>query len=311
VYVCVCRCVGVCVCVCACVIWLRHKFSYSERPCRGNRDRRGGRDHIWLMAADEGACWMPTAIYNTSIVLTHWGRMEPNHTSGTAYLQVSEPGRHLSPRIRPATHVPSFCSHVTVFAPYVMAAHHALADQTAHAPPPGPAPTRLRTYTTDRSWASSTGRASTTRRPSGATPASTPRRFALSCPPLQCTHECCEPLPAGRRGWTYNSLMHASTRPAQDLVIPATTPHPAATTQTLTPHLCTPYLPSSRPHPRPRPIPGPCDSSLQAPLPLRPVTAARRAATAARHPAVLQVGHGRWAVGAERRQGSVASRFAP
>ena len=52
------------------------------------RDRRGGRDHIWLMAADEGACWMPTAIYNTSIVLTHWGRLEANHTSGTAYLQV-------------------------------------------------------------------------------------------------------------------------------------------------------------------------------------------------------------------------------
>ena len=52
------------------------------------RDRRGGRDHIWLMAADEGACWMPKAVYDTSIVLTHWGRLDPEHKSNTAYLQV-------------------------------------------------------------------------------------------------------------------------------------------------------------------------------------------------------------------------------
>ncbi|KAG2501891.1 hypothetical protein HYH03_000389 [Edaphochlamys debaryana] len=48
--------------------------------------RRGGRDHIWLFAADEGACWAPTEIFNTSIMLTHWGRMDLNHTSNTAYL---------------------------------------------------------------------------------------------------------------------------------------------------------------------------------------------------------------------------------
>ncbi|KAG2493455.1 hypothetical protein HYH03_008272 [Edaphochlamys debaryana] len=35
-------------------------------------DRRGGRDHIWLTNHDEGACYMPTEIYNTSIILTHW-----------------------------------------------------------------------------------------------------------------------------------------------------------------------------------------------------------------------------------------------
>ncbi len=46
-------------------------------------DRRGGRDHVWLMPHDEGACYMPTEIYNTSIVLTHWGRMDLNHTSHT------------------------------------------------------------------------------------------------------------------------------------------------------------------------------------------------------------------------------------
>jgi hypothetical protein len=39
-------------------------------------DRRGGRDHIWTAAHDEGACWMPSEIYNTSIVLTHWGRLD-------------------------------------------------------------------------------------------------------------------------------------------------------------------------------------------------------------------------------------------
>eukprot|EP00798_Chlamydomonas_sp_ICE-L_P018363 gene18363-24834_t len=40
-----------------------------------------GRDHIWLTAHDEGACYTPTEIYNTSIMFTHWGRLEMNHTS--------------------------------------------------------------------------------------------------------------------------------------------------------------------------------------------------------------------------------------
>ncbi|KAG2488355.1 hypothetical protein HYH03_013045 [Edaphochlamys debaryana] len=48
-------------------------------------DRRGGRDHIWLTNHDEGACYMPTEIYNTSIMLTHWGRMDLDHRSNTAY----------------------------------------------------------------------------------------------------------------------------------------------------------------------------------------------------------------------------------
>jgi hypothetical protein len=50
-------------------------------------DRRGGRDHIWLMPHDEGACYMPTEIYNTSIVLTHWGRLDVEHESGTGWDQ--------------------------------------------------------------------------------------------------------------------------------------------------------------------------------------------------------------------------------
>ncbi len=48
-------------------------------------DRRGGRDHVWLMPHDEGACYMPSEIYNASIVLTTWGRLDLNHTSSTGY----------------------------------------------------------------------------------------------------------------------------------------------------------------------------------------------------------------------------------
>ena len=40
--------------------------------CRRSRDRRGGRDHIWLFTHDEGTCWAPAAIKN-SIILGHWG----------------------------------------------------------------------------------------------------------------------------------------------------------------------------------------------------------------------------------------------
>ncbi|GFR49029.1 hypothetical protein Agub_g11051, partial [Astrephomene gubernaculifera] len=57
--------------------WIRQHFPFW--------DRRGGRDHIWLMTHDEGACYAPTEIYNTSILLTHWGRTDPSHTSNTAY----------------------------------------------------------------------------------------------------------------------------------------------------------------------------------------------------------------------------------
>ena len=41
--------------------------------------RRGGRDHIWTFPHDEGACWAPNSIVS-SIWLTHWGRMDPDHT---------------------------------------------------------------------------------------------------------------------------------------------------------------------------------------------------------------------------------------
>ena len=32
-----------------------------------------------MFSHDEGACWAPTEIYNTSIILMHWGRLDPDH----------------------------------------------------------------------------------------------------------------------------------------------------------------------------------------------------------------------------------------
>ncbi|GIL47978.1 hypothetical protein Vafri_4701 [Volvox africanus] len=47
--------------------------------------RHGGRDHIWLFTHDEGACWAPKVLEN-STWLTHWGRMGLEHTTGTAFM---------------------------------------------------------------------------------------------------------------------------------------------------------------------------------------------------------------------------------
>ena len=44
-----------------------------------------GKDHIWLANHDEGACWFPSEIYNTSIILTHWGRMDANPLSNSGW----------------------------------------------------------------------------------------------------------------------------------------------------------------------------------------------------------------------------------
>lgn len=44
-----------------------------------------GRDHVWLAPHDEGACCFPTDIYQLSIILTHWGRTDPDHSSNTAF----------------------------------------------------------------------------------------------------------------------------------------------------------------------------------------------------------------------------------
>jgi hypothetical protein len=34
-----------------------------------------GANHIWLFSHDEGACWAPLEIYNSSIILSQWGRL--------------------------------------------------------------------------------------------------------------------------------------------------------------------------------------------------------------------------------------------
>lgn len=47
-------------------------------------NRTGGRDHIWLMSHDEGACYAPISIWNSTI-LSHWGRLERNHSSSSGY----------------------------------------------------------------------------------------------------------------------------------------------------------------------------------------------------------------------------------
>jgi hypothetical protein len=48
------------------------------------RDRRGGRDHIWLATHDEASCWLPAQL-RRSIILSHWGRKDAHHRSGSAY----------------------------------------------------------------------------------------------------------------------------------------------------------------------------------------------------------------------------------
>ncbi|GFH09433.1 EGF-like domain-containing protein, partial [Haematococcus lacustris] len=57
--------------------WVRSHFPWWNR--------RGGRDHIFLMTHDEGACYAPIEIFNSSIFLTHWGRLDLHHRSNTAF----------------------------------------------------------------------------------------------------------------------------------------------------------------------------------------------------------------------------------
>ena len=48
--------------------WVQDHFPYWNR--------RAGADHIFLYSHDEGACWAPNEVTNTSIILTHWGRTD-------------------------------------------------------------------------------------------------------------------------------------------------------------------------------------------------------------------------------------------
>ena len=42
--------------------------------------------HIFLFAHDEGACWAPQELYDHSIILTHWGRMDAEPHSSSRYI---------------------------------------------------------------------------------------------------------------------------------------------------------------------------------------------------------------------------------
>jgi hypothetical protein len=64
-------------------------------------NRSGGADHIWLFTHDEGACWAPSEVYNTSIILTHWGRLDKEHVSNTAYDRDNYTMEHSHPQLQP------------------------------------------------------------------------------------------------------------------------------------------------------------------------------------------------------------------
>ncbi|KAG2432503.1 hypothetical protein HXX76_008848 [Chlamydomonas incerta] len=57
--------------------WLNATFPHFAR--------RGGRDHIWLYAHDEGACSAWKGVW-PGVMLSHWGRTDFPHASGTGYL---------------------------------------------------------------------------------------------------------------------------------------------------------------------------------------------------------------------------------
>lgn len=73
--------------------WIQSHFPFWNRS--------GGADHIWLAPHDEGACWLPSEVFNTSIILTHWGRMEMNHTSNTAYAADNYDADFRHPQLQP------------------------------------------------------------------------------------------------------------------------------------------------------------------------------------------------------------------
>ncbi|KIZ02089.1 exostosin-like glycosyltransferase [Monoraphidium neglectum] len=66
-------------------VMMTHELLTWVKTAHPYWNRTGGADHIWLFAHDEGACWAPTEVYQNSIILTHWGRLDPDHASGTSY----------------------------------------------------------------------------------------------------------------------------------------------------------------------------------------------------------------------------------
>ena len=69
-------------------VMMTHELLQWVKTAHPYWNRTGGADHIWHFAHDEGACWAPSEIYNASIILTHWGRTDLHHESGTSYWPV-------------------------------------------------------------------------------------------------------------------------------------------------------------------------------------------------------------------------------
>ncbi len=60
----------------------------------------GGADHIFLISHDEGACWAPKEIINSTI-LQHWGRMDINRKSETGYIADNFDAEFVHPTLLP------------------------------------------------------------------------------------------------------------------------------------------------------------------------------------------------------------------
>ena len=54
--------------------WVSTQYPYFNRS--------GGRDHIWQMSHDEGACYAPVEIW-PGVILIHWGRTDMPHISNS------------------------------------------------------------------------------------------------------------------------------------------------------------------------------------------------------------------------------------
>jgi hypothetical protein len=69
-------------------VTLTHELLQWVKAAHPYWNRTAGADHVWHFAHDEGACWAPEEVYRNSIILTHWGRMDADHVSGTTYYPV-------------------------------------------------------------------------------------------------------------------------------------------------------------------------------------------------------------------------------
>ena len=44
-----------------------------------------GSDHIFLFSHDEGGCFAPLPVANAAIILSHWGRLDPEPHASSRY----------------------------------------------------------------------------------------------------------------------------------------------------------------------------------------------------------------------------------